>query len=75
MDRHLRSFDEMISKASYRTMRRVAVLFTTAGPLGSVDGIKAFFQALFAEFGNLKATLSTVRRGRLWLHPVDGGDR
>jgi len=57
LDRHLRSFGEHDLKGILSDYAPGAVLFTPGGPLRG-DEIKAFFQALLAEFGKPGASFS-----------------
>jgi ketosteroid isomerase-like protein len=56
LDCHLRSFGGHDLKGILSDYAPGAVLFTPEGPLRGVDAIKAFFQALLAEFGKPGAT-------------------
>ena len=51
IDRHLRSFGAQDLNGILSDYVPGAVLFTPGGLLRGVDAIKAFFQALLAEFG------------------------
>jgi len=62
LDRHLRSFGERDLKGILSDNAPGAVLFTPEGPLRGVDAIKAFFQALVAEFEKPGATFSLTHQ-------------
>jgi ketosteroid isomerase-like protein len=62
LDRHLRSFGERDLKGILSDNVPGAVLFTPEGPLRGVDAIKAFFQALVAEFEKPGATFSLTHQ-------------
>jgi ketosteroid isomerase-like protein len=51
IDHHLKCFGEGDLKGILSDYAPGAVLFTAAGPLKGVDGIRPLFQAMIAEFG------------------------
>ena len=58
LKRHLESFGAQDLDGILADYVPGAVLFTPEGPLRGVDAIKAFFQALLAEFGKPGASFS-----------------
>lgn len=58
IDRHLKSFGAQDLDGILSDYAPDAVLFTPGGQIKGVDAMKAFFQALLAEFGKPGATFS-----------------